>query len=74
VHIYVLLYFEVNLALKLNSQATERKLANLHPNIHIIRHPRLRPFSWSHHQKIGSFPCLTHFDLRSGQLDCVVPL
>lgn len=52
VHIYVLLYFEVNLALKLNSQATERKLANLHPNIHIIRHPRLRPFSWSHHQKI----------------------
>jgi phospholipase D1/2 len=56
VHIYVLLYFEVNLALKLNSQATERKLANLHPNIHIIRHPRLRPFSWSHHQKIGISP------------------
>lgn len=54
VHIYVLLYFEVNLALKLNSQATERKLTNLHPNIHVIRHPRLRPFSWSHHQKIGT--------------------
>eukprot|EP01087_Luapelamoeba_hula_P017850 TRINITY_DN5666_c0_g5_i2.p1 TRINITY_DN5666_c0_g5~~TRINITY_DN5666_c0_g5_i2.p1 ORF type:complete len:1353 (-),score=156.14 TRINITY_DN5666_c0_g5_i2:55-3657(-) len=52
VSVYVLLYGEMSLALKLNSQHTEKYLRSLHSNIHVIRHPFFRPFSWSHHQKI----------------------
>jgi len=46
VNVYVLLYSEMSIALKLNSQHTARVLTDLHSNIHVIRHPFLRPFSW----------------------------
>jgi phospholipase D1/2 len=51
VRIYVLLWNETSIAVKLNSAATKRKLEMLHENILVIRHPPLEPLNWSHHQK-----------------------
>ena len=53
VHIYVLLYEEVDYFLTMNSAHTEAVLTALHRNIHVIRH-RSRfssNTSWSHHEK-----------------------
>ena len=54
VKIYILVYYEVSLALTLNSKHTEEILNGLHKNINVTRHPS-DPFStllWSHHEKL----------------------
>ena len=54
VKIYILVYYEVSLALTLNSKHTEEILSGLHSNIKVTRHPS-DPFStllWSHHEKL----------------------
>uniref|UniRef100_A0A5S6QA67 Phospholipase n=1 Tax=Trichuris muris TaxID=70415 RepID=A0A5S6QA67_TRIMR len=56
VHIYVLLYKEVQIALGIKSLYSKRRLKELHPNIHVLRHPDHLPgsgvFLWAHHEKI----------------------
>jgi hypothetical protein len=37
--IYVLLYKEVALALKINSMYSKRKLLNIHENVKVLRYP-----------------------------------
>ena len=54
VKIYILVYYEVSLALTLNSKHTEEILNGLNKNINVTRHPS-DPFStllWSHHEKL----------------------
>eukprot|EP00249_Psilotum_nudum_P019640 c27353_g1_i1 orf=427-3258(+) len=55
VQIYVLLYKEVALALKINSMYTKRHLLGLHENIKVLRYPdhfSSGVYLWSHHEKI----------------------
>ncbi|KAJ7522274.1 hypothetical protein O6H91_18G004000 [Diphasiastrum complanatum] len=55
VQIYVLLYKEVALALKLNSMFTKRRLLSIHENIKVLRFPdhfSSGVYLWSHHEKI----------------------
>ncbi|CDW58921.1 phospholipase D1, partial [Trichuris trichiura] len=56
VHVYVLLYKEVQIALGIKSLYSKRRLRELHPNIHVLRHPDHLPgsgvFLWAHHEKI----------------------
>ncbi|XP_024516571.1 phospholipase D zeta 1 [Selaginella moellendorffii] len=55
VQIYVLLYKEVALALKINSLYTKRKLLGIHENIKVLRYPdhfSSGVYLWSHHEKI----------------------
>ena len=52
VKIYIQIFSE-NLALTLNSVQTQNTLTELHPNIHVIRHPYTNvKFLWSHHEKL----------------------
>jgi len=53
VQIFILLWNEPSIAVKLNSAATQKKLEAMHPNIHVLRHPPLNTLqlTWSHHQK-----------------------
>lgn len=39
VHIYILLYKEVALALKINSQYSMKKLRKIHENVKVLRYP-----------------------------------
>ncbi|GAB4835774.1 Phospholipase D zeta 1 [Ancistrocladus abbreviatus] len=53
--IYVLLYKEVALALKINSSYTKRRLLSIHENVKVLRYPdhfAARIYYWSHHEKI----------------------
>ena len=53
VHIYILLFYEIKLALPLNSFYTKTTLSSLHPNIKITRHPKgSSSILWSHHEKL----------------------
>ncbi|KAM0951160.1 putative phospholipase D [Dioscorea sansibarensis] len=55
VQIYILLYKEVALALKINSTYSERRLVNLHENVKVLRFPDHLSsgiYLWSHHEKI----------------------
>ncbi|XP_061097888.1 phospholipase D1a isoform X2 [Conger conger] len=55
VHIYVMLYKEVELALGINSGYSKRTLVHLHPNIKVMRHPdhvSSTVYLWAHHEKI----------------------
>ncbi|KAM6971184.1 phospholipase D1 isoform 1-T2 [Tautogolabrus adspersus] len=55
VHIFVMLYKEVELALGINSGYSKRTLRHLHPNIKVIRHPdhvSSAVYLWAHHEKI----------------------
>ncbi|KAI6194536.1 Phospholipase [Aphelenchoides besseyi] len=56
VKIFVLLYKEMELALTLDSKYSKRYLQDLHPNIHVIRHPDhyfgTGTFFWAHHEKL----------------------
>lgn len=55
VQIYILLYKEVALALKINSVYSKRKLLNIHENVRVLRYPdhfSSGVYLWSHHEKI----------------------
>ncbi|KAF3795715.1 Phospholipase D zeta 1 [Nymphaea thermarum] len=53
--IYILLYKEVALALKINSVYSKRRLLNIHENVKVLRYPdhfSSGVYLWSHHEKI----------------------
>ncbi|KAJ1699336.1 hypothetical protein LUZ63_007848 [Rhynchospora breviuscula] len=55
VQIYILLYKEVTLYLKINSIYSKRRLLNAHENIRVLRYPdhiSSGVYLWSHHEKI----------------------
>ncbi|CAL5337912.1 unnamed protein product [Camellia sinensis] len=54
VQIYVLLYKEVALALKINSVYSKKKLLGIHENLRVLRYPdhfSSGVYLWSHHEK-----------------------
>ncbi|KAK8329297.1 hypothetical protein V6Z11_A11G309600 [Gossypium hirsutum] len=55
VQIYVLLYKEVSIALKINSLYSKKLLHNIHENIKVLRYPdhlSTGIYLWSHHEKL----------------------
>ncbi|KAL0538012.1 hypothetical protein IC582_027006 [Cucumis melo] len=55
VQIYILLYKEVALALKINSVYSKRKLLSIHENVRVLRYPdhfSCGVYLWSHHEKL----------------------
>ena len=53
VKIYILIYYEMSLALTLNSKHTEDVLKGLNSNIKVTRHPSdAFTLLWSHHEKL----------------------
>ncbi|KAL6146533.1 hypothetical protein ACLB2K_057211 [Fragaria x ananassa] len=55
VQIYILLYKEVSLALKINSLYSKKKLSKIHENVRVMRYPDRFPtgiYLWSHHEKL----------------------
>lgn len=71
--VYILLYKEVERALKIKSIYTKKTLQSLSPNIKVIRHPRNLISFWSHHEKIVVIDQRTAFiggiDLCFGRYD-----
>ena len=54
VKILIVVYKEIKITLNIKSDHTEKIFKNLHPNIHIVRHPK-NTFvlkKWSHHEKM----------------------
>ncbi|KAG5549071.1 hypothetical protein RHGRI_014441 [Rhododendron griersonianum] len=55
IQIYILLYKEVALALKINSLYSKNRLRNIHENVKVLRYPDRFPagiYLWSHHEKL----------------------
>ncbi|KAJ7973311.1 Phospholipase [Quillaja saponaria] len=55
VQIYILLYKEVSIALKINSLYSKKRLLNIHENVRVLRYPDRFPtgiYLWSHHEKL----------------------
>lgn len=55
VQIFILLYKEVALALKINSVYSKRKLLGIHENVRVLRYPdhfSSGVYLWSHHEKL----------------------
>ncbi|KAL1223695.1 Phospholipase D zeta 1 [Cardamine amara subsp. amara] len=55
VQIYILLYKEVALALKINSVYSKRRLLDIHENVRVLRYPdhfSSGVYLWSHHEKL----------------------
>jgi len=52
VHVFVIIYKEVEDALYNNSYYTKQYLNKCHSNIHVVRHPRFFIHFWSHHEKM----------------------
>uniref|UniRef100_A0A7N0VHI7 phospholipase D n=1 Tax=Kalanchoe fedtschenkoi TaxID=63787 RepID=A0A7N0VHI7_KALFE len=55
VQIYILLYKEVSIALKINSHYSKRKLLEIHENVKVVRYPdhlSSGVYLWSHHEKL----------------------
>ncbi|RXI01795.1 hypothetical protein DVH24_015144 [Malus domestica] len=55
VQIFILLYKEVSIALKINSSYSKRLLSNIHENVRVMRYPDRFPtgiYLWSHHEKL----------------------
>ncbi|KAL5786767.1 hypothetical protein ACOSQ2_009159 [Xanthoceras sorbifolium] len=55
VQIYILLYKEVSLALKINSQYSKKRLRRIHDNVKVLRYPdhlATGVYLWSHHEKL----------------------
>lgn len=55
VQIYILLYKEVAIALKINSVYSKRKLLSIHENVRVLRYPdhfSTGVYLWSHHEKL----------------------
>ncbi|KAK5986738.1 Phospholipase, partial [Trichostrongylus colubriformis] len=77
VHIFILMYKEMEMALGLNSMYSKRTLQALHPNIKVMRHPDHYPatgtFFWAHHEKLVIIDQLIAFvggvDLCFGRWD-----
>ncbi|XP_063157864.1 phospholipase D2 isoform X1 [Candoia aspera] len=76
VHVCVLLFKEVELALGINSGYSKRALMLLHPNIKVMRHPdhvSSIVFLWAHHEKLvvvdQSVAFLGGLDLAYGRWD-----
>lgn len=69
VQIFILLYKEVALALKINSNYTKQRLLKLHENIKVLRFPdhfSSGVYLWSHHEK---FVIVDHHVCFLGGLD-----
>lgn len=76
VQIYILLYKEVALALKINSVYSKRKLLSIHENVRVLRYPdhfSTGVYLWSHHEKLVIVDYQTCFigglDLCFGRYD-----
>lgn len=77
VHVFILMYKEMEMALGLNSMYSKRTLQALHPNIKVMRHPDHYPstgtFFWAHHEKLVIIDQLIAFvggvDLCFGRWD-----
>ncbi|KAE8660207.1 Phospholipase D p2 [Hibiscus syriacus] len=55
VQIYILLYKEVSIALKINSLYSKKLLHNIHENVRVLRYPdhlSTGIYLWSHHEKL----------------------
>ncbi|CAI0404922.1 unnamed protein product [Linum tenue] len=55
VQIYILLYKEVSIALKINSSYSKRRLLDIHDNVKVLRYPdhlATGVYLWSHHEKL----------------------
>ncbi|XP_030958239.1 phospholipase D zeta 2-like isoform X1 [Quercus lobata] len=55
VQIYILLYKEVPIALKINSMYSKKRLLNIHENVRVLRYPdhiTTGVYYWSHHEKL----------------------
>ncbi|GKU85359.1 hypothetical protein SLEP1_g39 [Rubroshorea leprosula] len=55
VQIYILLYKEVAIALKINSVYSKKKLLRIHENVRVLRYPdhfSSGVYLWSHHEKL----------------------
>ncbi|KAA8545205.1 hypothetical protein F0562_019906 [Nyssa sinensis] len=55
VQIYILLYKEVSIALKINSLYSKKRLLNIHENVRVLRSPdhfSAGVYLWSHHEKL----------------------
>ncbi|XP_052194240.1 phospholipase D zeta 1-like isoform X2 [Diospyros lotus] len=55
VQIYILLYKEVSLALKINSSYSKKRLLDIHKNVKVLRYPdhfSTGVYFWSHHEKL----------------------
>ncbi|XP_024979778.1 phospholipase D zeta 1-like [Cynara cardunculus var. scolymus] len=55
VKIYILMYKEVAIALKINSLYSQKRLLNIHENVKVLRYPdhfAAGIYLWSHHEKI----------------------
>eukprot|EP00257_Ricinus_communis_P015464 XP_015573381.1 phospholipase D zeta 1 isoform X2 [Ricinus communis] len=85
VQIYILLYKEVALALKINSVYSKRKLLSIHENVRVLRYPdhfSSGVYLWSHHEKLvivdyqicfigGLDLCFGRYDTREHRVgDC----
>ncbi|XP_060219291.1 phospholipase D zeta 1-like isoform X3 [Lycium barbarum] len=82
VQIYVLLYKEVSIALKINSLYSKRKLLKIHKNVKVLRYPNhfsAGIYLWSHHEKLvivdnkicyigGLDLCFGRYDTREHKL------
>ncbi|XP_052155891.1 phospholipase D zeta 1-like [Oryza glaberrima] len=88
VQIYILLYKEVALALKINSLYSKQKLLNIHENVKVLRYPdhfSSGVYLWSHHEKIvivdnqvcylgGLDLCFGRYDNSAHKLSDVPPV
>ncbi|KAK4476714.1 hypothetical protein RD792_015874 [Penstemon davidsonii] len=88
VQIYILLYKEVSLALKINSLYSKKKLLNIHENVRVLRYPdhlSTGIYLWSHHEKLvivdhkvcfigGLDLCFGRYDTIEHKIDDVPPL
>jgi phospholipase D1/2 len=86
--IYILLYKEVALALKINSLYSKQKLLNIHENVKVLRYPdhfSSGVYLWSHHEKIvivdnqvcylgGLDLCFGRYDNSAHKLSDVPPV
>ncbi|XP_061369328.1 phospholipase D zeta 1-like isoform X2 [Gastrolobium bilobum] len=76
VQIYILLYKEVAIALKINSVYSKRKLVSIHENVRVLRYPdhfSSGVYLWSHHEKlviVDNYICfIGGLDLCFGRYD-----
>jgi phospholipase D1/2 len=76
VRIYILLYKEVSMALKINSTYSKQRLLAIHENIKVLRWPdhfSSGVYLWSHHEKlviVDSYVCfLGGLDMCFGRYD-----
>jgi phosphatidylserine/phosphatidylglycerophosphate/cardiolipin synthase-like enzyme/Ca2+-binding EF-hand superfamily protein len=73
-NIYIIIWHESTLAgMNLNAIKTYNMLTSLHRNIHVVMHPKVTPFMWTHHQKIVVVDQVVAFcgglDLTYGRFD-----